>query len=211
MARYAALIVAAAAASSASSNHMGVVATQATAVWHETPSPQARHLACATPARSAPAPRRFWPIPSARRGTAPQKSRKRFKHLAARVVCGVGAHAARSLKHIRACTRLPETRQQESRAIPSVATSGRMVSTSDMPNAESALKPGWIFLADGPAGTLGRCWKPLARPRSAGGAPATWPAAWSEAPPAAMAAREMATNIKYSVYLRVTVYRYWLL
>ena len=154
-------------------------------------------MACATPARSAPAPRRFCTdsdrSSAARRGTAPQKSRKRFKHLAARVVCGVGAHAARSLKHTRARTRLPETRQQESRAIPRVATYGRMVSTSDMPNAESALKPGRIFLADGPAGTLGRCWKPLARPRSAGGAPATWPAAWSEAPPAAMAAREMAT------------------
>ena len=66
---------------------------------------------------------------------------------------------------------------------------GRMVSTPDMPNAESALRPGWIFLADGPASTLGRCWKPLALPRSAGGALATWPAAWPAASPAAMAAR----------------------
>ena len=44
MARYAALIVAAAAASSASSNHVGVVATQATVVRHETPSPRSPAL-----------------------------------------------------------------------------------------------------------------------------------------------------------------------
>ena len=44
MARYAALIVAAAAASSASSNHVGVVATQAAVVRHETPGPRSPAL-----------------------------------------------------------------------------------------------------------------------------------------------------------------------
>ena len=44
MARCAALIVAAAAASSASSNHVGVVATQAAVVRHETPGPRSPAL-----------------------------------------------------------------------------------------------------------------------------------------------------------------------
>ena len=107
------------------------------------------------------------------------------------------AWATTSRRDRSTCVAVRGLRKRASRNVAqfSVATSGRIVSTSDMPNAESALKPGRIFLADGPAGTLGRCWKPLARPRSAGGAPATWPAAWSEAPPAAMAASEMATWI----------------
>ena len=177
MARYAALIVAAAAASSASSNHVGVAATQAAVVRRETPSPRSPALGmCDTSTqRTSTAQILTDPVRAERDFTSKKQEALQASCCPGCVRCG--STAAQSLKHIRARTRLPETRQQESRAIPSVATSGRMVSTSDMPNAESALKPGWIFLADGPAGTLGRCWKPLVRPRSAGGALATWPAA----------------------------------
>ena len=148
-----------------------------------------RHLASGGPTQDEEAHCRIWATPSARRAPAPQEARKRCKALAARTMCGVGDHEPPRSEHLRGRTRPAETRQQESRVAASVSTDCSIQTTSDSPTIKSGMKPGWIFVAGGPAGTLCECLKPLARPRRAGGALATWPAAWPAAPPAAMAAR----------------------
>ena len=148
-----------------------------------------RHLASGRPIQDVEAHCRIWWTPSAQRAPAPQEARKRCKAVAARTMCSVGDHEPPRSEHLRGRTRPAETRQQESRVAASVSTDCSIQTTSASPTIKSGMKPGWIFVAGGPVGTSGECLKPLARPRRAGGALATWPAAWPEAPPAAMAAR----------------------
>jgi hypothetical protein len=154
-----------------------------------------RHLASGRPTQDVEVLCRIWWTPSAQRAPAPQEARKRCKALAARTMCSVGDHEPPRSEHLRGRTRPAETRQQESRVAASVSTDCSIQTTSASPTIKSGMKPGWIFVAGGPAGTSGECLKPLARPRRAGGALATWPAAWPAAPPAAMAARNICYDI----------------
>ena len=164
-----------------------------------------RHLASGRPTQDVEVLCRIWWTPSAQRAPAPQEARKRCKALAARTMCSVGDHEPPRSEHLRGRTRPAETRQQESRFAASVLTDCSIQTTSASPTIKSGMKPGWIFVAGGPAGTSGECLKPLARPRRAGGALATWPAAWPAAPPAAMWRREMVTCRHYGLRYLATV------